>query len=240
MRTAAAMAAVDAAPADPAAFDGYTAPAAIDPHAVAFEWVLSLYESHVEEPPGQGWRAIDDMIRGELGLDWTTADPSFKTRVGYSAAMMKFQWCGAILARALGSGGLRRDIRFNHMASTGRLYRFAKGTDRMVALTDLRLGDVLMVGARRKRKGRVLVEGEHFAMVEHVEGGMVHTIEGNAIGLGPDGRVFEGVIRRTRPLPKSAGGPGWSSAARCTVSGERQLMEVMHAVRFGAEDFGNA
>lgn len=238
-RRAARMALLDDAPADDAYIPSYTAPTIAGAGLAAIEWLREAFGRHVEEPRGQGWEQIDDLIRGELGLNWPTADPTWKRAgVAYGPGATKFQWCGATVARAYGHAGLLHAVRYKHMASTGRLYRFARGTDRMVELDALQAGDIILVGARRKNaKGRVLVEGEHVAMVDRVADGYVVTLEGNAKGRGPDGRIFEGIVRRTRPLPKSAGGAGWSWRARCQISGLRQTMEVMHAIRFLAEDF---
>jgi hypothetical protein len=82
-------------------------------------------------------------------------------------------------------------------------------------------------------------QGTHITMVYRVslKEGLVYTVEGNARGLLPDSTVGEGVIKRTRPLPKRVDGPGLNKHAKCPLSGLPQSAEVMHVYRFLPADF---
>lgn len=203
--------------------------ASADPHRAALDWLLDLWKSHVEEPPHQGWERIDDLIRGPLGLGWGTADAvNWTPNQRYESET--FLWCGATVARALGEFGLLAEIRRKHVASTYRLHAFCRGTDRMVELDNIQPGDIVITGNGRKRVG------DHITMAMRVDDGLVYTVEGNAHGRLPDGNVAEGVVMRTHPLPKSAGGPG-RAGGKCPVSGLPFWHEVLWAYRFLPEDF---
>lgn len=194
---------------------------------------LELWSERIEEPPGAGWQGIDRFIRSPLGLGWGTADAkTWKPGAAYDKNNM-FSWCGAFVAFLLGSLGLALALRYKHLASTGRLLRAFRGTPRYIAdLAQVQPGDVAVVSDGS------LAEGEHIVFVLDVlPGGVLLTAEGNARGLGPDGKVYEGVVKRTRPLPKRFGGPGVNAKLRCPVSGRPQTMQVVHVYRFLDEDF---
>lgn len=149
-----------------------------------------------------------------------------------------FQYCGAFAAYAWGHAGLKADIRKSDMASTWRLFKWGglngrTPNDRVIDLPEaLEPGDILVVGRGKKR------QGAHICIVERVDeqAKLIHTIEGNAKGIGPDGRVFEGFVKRTRPWQRSKGGLGRRWKMRCPVSGLRQTYEAMWAYRPLAED----
>jgi hypothetical protein len=67
--------------------------------------------------------------------------------------------------------------------------------------------------------------GAHITICESVdfENGEVHSIEGNARGVGPDGERYEGVVKQTRKLT----GDGLPA----------KQYRVMHVVRPLAPDF---
>jgi hypothetical protein len=184
---------------------------------------------NVREPSGR----IDDYIRGPQGLGWGTADAiNWTPDTPYTRDGM-FQWCGAFAAFCWGAAGLRPQIRNKSWASTVRLYDWGQGSDRYVSVPDdLRPGDVVVVSAGRKR------QGEHICIVDRVDldAKLVHTIEGNARGVLGDGTVGEGVIKRTRPWSRGAGGWGVRPNMRCPVSGLRQSAEIAHAYRPVAGD----
>ena len=213
-----------------------TRASAADRHAMAADWVEALWESHVEEPRRQGWEKIDDLIRGPLGLGWPTADAiNWTPNRAYDKNGI-FAWCGTPPARGLGEYGLKASIRFSHVASCSRLREFCRDTPREVPLDQLQRGDILVVSAGIK------AAGEHITMVRHVEGGLVHTIEGNARGRLPNGRDGEGVIYRTRPLPTVYGGmtPADRARFRCPVSGRKHRGVATWGYRFLDEDFADA
>lgn len=205
------------------------------PAALTVLAARAAWADRIEEPPGQGWQLIDRFIRGSQGLGWATADAvDWKPGASYTRNQM-FQWCGAFAAWCLGAAGLDAELRRKVLPSTVRLWSRLRGTDRHLsgaALSGVAPGDVVVVSRGVK------AAGEHICIVEELgpEPGLLTTIEGNARGLGPDGEIFEGVIRRTRPLPAAAGGPGRSSA-KCPLSGLSQTYEVAHAYRFAPEDF---
>ena len=97
-------------------------------------------------------------------------------------------------------------------------------------------GDIVVVSRGIKSAG------EHITMVRHVDGGLIHTVEGNARGRLPNGKDGEGVIIRTRPLPTMYGGPTPADRQRfrCPVSGRTQPSVATWAYRFLAEDFVDA
>lgn len=200
---------------------------------LAVRRALAEWAFRVEEPPGKGWERIDLYIRGPEGLGWGTADAiTWKPRQPYTRNGM-FAYCLAFAA-AYVFEGLDPEIREHFCSSTGRLFRAYAKTERHVPLTSLLPGDVGIVAEPSTLRAEP--QGSHGVLIERVENGLAYTIEANAKGLGPDGKVFEGVVRRTRPLPKSAGGPG-ASSAKCPVSGRPQTSELCHAYRWIESDF---
>lgn len=196
-------------------------PAALD--AALAEWELG-----VREPDAR----IDEYIRGAQGLGWGTADAINWTPDAPYTRNGMFQWCGAFAAFCWGSAGLLPKLRNKKWASTVRLYNWAQDSARVVTVPDdLSPGDVVIV-TRGKKK-----QGEHICIVERVDldTKLVHTVEGNARGIGPDGEVYEGVIKRTRPWPRGLGGLGIRNM-RCPVSGLRQSAEIVWAYRPLKED----
>lgn len=215
----------------PAPAPGLLTPAERVARSIAL--ALELWSERIEEPPGSGWQAIDRFIRSPLGLGWGTADAkTWRPGAAYDTNGM-FSWCGAFVAYTLGLLGLKLSLRYKHLASTGRLLRAFRGTPRHILdLAQVQPGDVAVVSDGS------LPEGEHIVFVAGVlPGGVLLTIEGNARGLGPDGKVYEGVIKRTRPLPKRFGGPGINAKLRCPVSGRSQTTQVVHVYRFLDDDF---
>ncbi len=224
--------AVPAPPAPPASADGADVGAAVVAIALA-EW-----QRGVREPPGLGWDRIDAYIRSAQGLAWNTADiATWKPGVPYTKNGM-FAWCGAFAAWCWGGAGLGATIRRKLMPSTVRLFGGYGGLPgwhggpRSVPLLDARAGDIGVV-----TKGGSTA-GHHIVLIERLDAaaGLVHTLEGNASGLGPDGATYEGVVRRTRTLPTSAGGVGVNLKHLCPVSGLPQKYTLLHVYRPLPED----
>ena len=163
---------------------------------------------------------IDEYIRGQLGLAWSWLKPYVKDE--------QFAWCGAFAAFCAGSAGAKYPIRFKRMASTLRINNHLRNS-RGVALDAIEPGDILVVTNGSKSYG------EHICVaVEKPVNGLVVTVEGNARGILGNGRVGNGVIRRTRPLapmPKHR---------RCPMSSLKQSHWVLYAIRFAPEDFNHA
>ena len=178
--------------------------------AGAIAWAEAEWLQVVQEPRGENWERIDSYIRGEQGLHW-----SWEDRYDQNG---EFAWCGAFVARALGELGLRRELRVKSLASTYRIVQWAKGTDRYRDdVRECRAGDIVIVGDGRKACGN------HITLCYGVEDNDVLTFEGNARGPGPDGRRYEGVIRRRRPFS--------------VAKKEKKTYRVMHVVRVKAGDF---
>ena len=159
-------------------------------------------------------KAIDDMIRTDLGLDWTWQD----------AYRDNYEWCGAFASFAWRAAGLKRDLRYQYWSSTYRLELFGRykrfdtvpnpppaGGEPRRKIVDLdehsgpmdarfafddppRAGDILLVG------GKNTAYGKHVTVVESFDEatGVFTTLEGNATGAGPSGGVRHGVIRHKR------------------------------------------
>ena len=173
------------APAEPAAG---TAPALGARADEVLARARAEWESHVQEPRGQGWERIDDYIRGAEGLGWRWLDRY--ERDG------QFAWCGAFASFCYTA--LEPGIRDKDLASTYRIARWARGTPRIIPFDDVQPGDIVIVGPARGSRW-----GAHITVCERVDGDAhrVLTIEGNARGTGPDGSRYSGVIRQARPFP---------------------------------------
>lgn len=184
---------------------------------------LAEWRSGVAEPgssPIANPKRIDEYIRGVLGLAWSWLPPYTKDE--------QFAWCGAFAASCAGSAGVAHALRFKCMASTLRINNHLRNT-RGVELSAIEPGDILVVTNGSKP------HGEHICVaVEKPVNGLVVTVEGNARGILGNGRVGNGVIRRTRPLapmPKHR---------RCPMSSLKQSHWVLYAIRFKPEDFNHA
>lgn len=161
---------------------------------------------------------IQSMIATTAGLNWTWEVP-------YTG---KFQWCGAAAAN-FWRHSISLQVRKDFFSSTYRLDRWAAykpfesvpnpkpttGPYRVVlelgptskvadvasfAGTGPRAGDILLVG------DGIPAYGDHVTVVERFEPNTAtllpgfRTVEGNGVGLGPDGTSREGVVRAFRPL----------------------------------------
>lgn len=175
---------------------------------------LEEWNRGVREPRhGTEYRRIEtEYIAGESGLAWTWQ------RYEKDGDLA---WCGAFAAYCHGRAGLRRELRSAHLASCYKLCKWSKGNARRVDWHNesIRPGDIVIVGGAKAKSW-----GQHITICERfdAERGEVHTIEGNATGLLPDGTTAEGVIRRRRSLPR----PGLSDKSW-----------VMHVIRPLADDF---
>jgi len=151
------------------------------PQETALQRAMTEWSRHVEEPPGKNWERIATYIRE--GLGW----PNRYTR------NRDFEWCGAFAAFCWAA--VKPALRKEHFASTYRLRKWARGTPRYIDPSALQPGDIVVVGSRSGHRW-----GEHVTLCESVGPLGILTVEGNAIGAGPDGQRHEGVIRRIRPF----------------------------------------
>lgn len=147
---------------------------------------------------------IDDYIRSAQGLGWPSAEVGVDARpnIPYSKNG-QFEWCGAFAAFAYGAAGLRPEVRRKHLASTYRLYRWARGSGRWLppnpeAFTP---GDIAVIGPEGDADGAHVTLVERVIPASHGSGASIATIEGNARGRLGDGSVGEGVIRADRSFP---------------------------------------
>jgi hypothetical protein len=179
-----------------------------------------LFASDIWDPPktddrpvADRWRAaITDMIAGPYGLGWSWE--------GEYEGDGDYEWCGAFAARCWSAGGLPLATRRPFWGSCYRLNRWARylpidaktpnprpssGPYRLCVELDegshqlppgvlAQPGDVLIVG------GVGTGPGKHITLVEEFDGLAFRTIEGNATGIGPDGKRRQGVVRARRPL----------------------------------------
>ena len=158
------------------------------------EYAEGIWASVVEEPPGKNHELIDEFIRGRQGLNWTWADKYVKNG--------QYAWCGAFVAYVFGKFGLRQRVREKHLASTYRLWRFAKNTDRMILPEHIVGGDIVVVAPTGKEHGEK-VWGNHICLCisdQESDAHGVETLEGNARGMLGDDSTGEGVINRERPF----------------------------------------
>lgn len=133
------------------------------------------------------------------------------------------EWCGLFAGACWRAAGLDPKWLATYWASTYRLDvwaryrdfdakhpnpRSAAGPWRLVAelgteSTSLpwepRAGDILMIGDGQPAMG------DHICLVESYAAGVFQTYEGNGVGLGPDGKRRQGVVRGARHL----GGGGY-------------------------------
>lgn len=172
------------------------------------EWRLP-----VQEPPGENWTRIDRYIRMLDAMAWDWLDPYRED--GQSA------WCGAFAAFCWGVAGLKFDLRRSVLPSCRRVRAWLDDhPDREVRLSDLAAGDVLVVGREGSRRG------QHIALVWEPVATLtsgIATVEGNALGRGPDGADYEGVVRQVRPLAHEVTRPS--------------TYRALYALRWREEDF---
>ena len=166
----------------------------------AHEWERGVHEPFT---PGDACaQIIDGYIRGADGLGWGTTDVrTWRPGVPYRKNL-DFAWCGAFAARCWSAGGLLPRLRRDHLAGTDRLWRWARGTKRLIThWEDLLPGDIMVVGHGGKPPGG------HITIVRGFGKASIDTYEGNAVGEAPPGARdasgntvprWEGVVRGNR------------------------------------------
>lgn len=173
-------------------------------------WAMDIRDPRRDDHTADADRCravIDEMIRGPLGLGWTWERP-------YDGDLA-FEWCGAFAARCW---PLPLATRRTYFASTYRLDRWGRYLPalgerikprpptgkRSIWDLDGRLptgcvpqaGDILLVGDGKPGYG------DHVTLVECYDPvrAAFLTYEGNGIGLGPDDKRRQGIVRGIRPL----------------------------------------
>ena len=152
------------------------------------------WQRNVTEPEyGGDWQRINTYIKSMQGIDWDWEDDY--TRNG------QFSWCGAFAAFAYGES-VRLTIRKKIFPSCYRMYTNWGQTSRCRDGESPLPGDIVTVYTSDDRSPAY---GNHIVLVASLpdESGEFDTIEGNAHGEGPEGRI-EGVIKRTRNMSSVA------------------------------------
>jgi len=192
---------------------------ALEPAAAVLAAAAAEWARDVREPPRPGGAArIDTYIRGPQGLTWGSVEmgPGARPGIPYTRNR-QFEWCGAFAAFCYGAAGLGRLHRLKRLASTYRLWVWAREDNgaRWVDPEALQPGDIVVMGPAGDR------DGAHVALcVTAPDGGTINTFEGNARGIGPTGASIEGVVKQVRPL---AGAPGLMDADYRVLFGVRPL-----------------
>jgi len=162
----------------------------------ALDRAIAEWSKRIEEPKGvvTSGPILDDYIRGPEGSRARLAKYENRSKT----PAYRHQWCGAFVSFCWGLS-LDPDIRKYIMRSCSRIrgnYTPATparlrgwGPSRAVPASDIQPGDIMLVG-----KGK----GSHITLVFAVDGDVIHSIEGNSTGTGPDGSRYEGVVRHDR------------------------------------------
>jgi len=148
------------------------------------------WQRNVTEPSyGGDWQRIDAYIRSSQGLGWSWESPYERNG--------QFSWCGAFAAFAYGESVLPK-IRQKIFPSCYRMWANWGSTSRCRDGEQPLPGDIITVFTSDEQTP---VQGNHIVLVVSSpdEHGDFHTLEGNAHGEGPEGRI-EGVIKRTRNM----------------------------------------
>jgi hypothetical protein len=152
------------------------------------------WERNVTEPNyGGDWQRINTYIKSSEGLGWSWEDDY--TRNG------QFSWCGAFAAFAYGRSVLP-SIRKKIFPSCYRMWANWGKTSRCRDGELPAPGDIVTVFTSDEQSP---AQGNHIVLVASApdDMGLFDTIEGNAHGEGPEGRI-EGVIKRQRPMDSVA------------------------------------
>lgn len=197
---------------------------------LALDTALATWRRRIVDPPRRSLHdpayeddraAIDAMIRARAGLGWarcSTLRREYRRDGDY-------EWCGAFAATCWRAAGLDPELARVYWSSTYRLDRYGSRRIAFGSPGELRLRKRLPGDGRGffrmtpemtsedverwgPRAGDVLLVdtvggwsyGHHVTLVERVEGATAYTVEGNATGTGPDGTIYQGVIRRTRDM----------------------------------------
>ncbi len=148
------------------------------------------WQRNVTEPSyGGDWQRIDTYIRSSQGLGWSWESPYERNG--------QFSWCGAFAAYAYGESVLPK-IRQKIFPSCYRMWANWGSTSRCRDGEQPLPGDIVTAFTSDDKSPAY---GNHIVLcVSAIDGeGYFHTIEGNAHGEGPEGRI-EGVIKRTRHM----------------------------------------
>lgn len=165
----------------------YTSPQALKAiERAEAEWALN-----VTEPEYKGeWKRINTYIKSREGIGWTWQDDYTKNG--------QFAWCGAFAAFAYGDE-LNFPIRQKIFPSCLRLWNAWGKSARCRDGEAPQAGDIVVIFNDINNKSDS--QGNHITLCIEPPNdlGLFSTIEGNARGAGPHGRI-EGVIKRQRDI----------------------------------------
>jgi len=165
----------------------YTSPQALKAiERAEAEWALN-----VTEPEYKGeWKRINTYIKSREGIGWTWQDDYMKNG--------QFAWCGAFVAFAYGDE-LNFPIRQKIFPSCLRLWNAWGKSARCRDGEAPQAGDIVVIFNDINNKSDP--QGNHITLCIEPPNdlGLFSTIEGNARGAGPEGRI-EGVIKRQRDI----------------------------------------
>jgi hypothetical protein len=160
----------------------------------ALDRAQAEWERNVTEPNyGGDWQRINTYIKSSEGIGWSwEAD---YTKNG------QFSWCGAFAAFAYGRSVLP-SIRQKIFPSCYRMWSSWGKTSRCRDGEQPQPGDIVTVFTSDDHSP---VQGNHIVLVVSSPDdlGLFDTLEGNAHGEGPEGRI-EGVIKRQRSMDSVA------------------------------------
>lgn len=172
----------------------------------------------IRTPAGIDWSWLHDEDRYQadgdfewcgafgLGYCWGAAGLDVELRRLYASSTARINaWAQY---RPLFGTANEHDVmaRFPRPELEGERRRFLKLDERslpeQVTAWAPRAGDILLCGAVPGASRGALDCGTHVALVERWDpvAGVLHTVEGNATGLGPDGSRYQGVVKQTRPV----------------------------------------
>jgi len=146
------------------------------------------WEKNVTEPEQDGHSApITLYIKSREGLGWSWEDDYTKNG--------QFAWCGAFAAWCYTK--VIFNIRQKIFPSCYRMYNAWGGTSRKVS--EIQKGDIVVVYTSDQKTPNY---GNHItiALSTPNDEGYFDTVEGNAVGMGPNLDIREGVIKRKRSI----------------------------------------
>lgn len=199
------------------------------------QWIDSI----IRTSAGLGWPACSPTqreYRGDHDFEWCGAFAAHAwaesiglatRRLYFSSTFRLDRW--AQYRPAFNSAN-ERSLMFDHPRpedpAQRRLYLRldAASTPDTVAEFAPRAGDILLVGAEPGLSAWALPYGTHVTVVESYDAktSTFKTVEGNAHGTQPDGKVRQGVVRQVRPLG-CASKPGEYHALRLIRPGLADL-----------------
>jgi hypothetical protein len=170
-------------------------------------WNENIIEPHKSGKPVNSASDIDWLIRDPDCANWHWLEPYRHN--GQTA------WCGFAQAYAFRAAGLKAHIVEKVLPSCYRLKKWADENWRFVSVDEMQPGDIVLVDSTGDGKANHITlcwaDAESVDPPEYIKaygaGGSDDydtpgyiTLEGNAKGLLPDGRIVEGYVARTRPL----------------------------------------